>query len=105
MPLSDFRIPSAQTNLQFVEIIADEGRMRAVARIERAIIEDAFPNEDYHKNRLQIIERNLGALAPIIQATYEAGQHTDYTDSLGITSGNDKLIVIGRNDLLGVRLR
>ena len=68
MPLSDFRIPSAQTNLQFVEIIADEGRMRGIARIERAIIEDAFPNEDYHKNRLRIIERNLGALAPIIQA-------------------------------------
>jgi hypothetical protein len=42
--------------------------MRGIARIERAIIEDAFPNEDYHKNRLRIIERNLGALAPIIQA-------------------------------------
>ena len=51
-----------------------------------------------------IVGRNLRALVPVIEARYEAGQYTDYTDGLGITSGNDKLIVLDRVDLAGIPL-
>ena len=105
MSLSNFRLPSPQPNLQFVQVIADEGKVRAVAQIGRDIIEDAFPNEDYHRDRFAVVGRNLGLLAPAIQTKFAAGDYADYTDSLGITSGNDKLIVIDRTDLAGHRLR
>jgi hypothetical protein len=99
MSLLNFRLPLPQPNLEFVTVVADEGKVRAVAQIRREIIGDKLPNADYHKDRLDIVERNLGVLAPIIQAKYDAGRYTDYTDSLGITSGNDKLIIIDRIDL------
>jgi hypothetical protein len=105
MSLSNFRLPSPQPDLGFVQVIADEGKVRAIARIAREIIEDAFPNENYHRDRFALVERNLGRLAPIIQTKFDAGDYTDYADSLGIMSGNDKLIVIDRADLVGHRLQ
>jgi len=99
--LSNFRLPSPQPNLEFVTVVADEGKVRAVVQIARAIIEDAFPDEDYHLLRFAIVGRNLDVLAPIIQAKFDAHDYTDYMDSLGIVSGNDKLIVIDRTDLVG----
>ena len=101
MPLADFRLPSPQPNLEFVQVVANEGKVRAIAQIGREIIEDAFPNEDYHRDRFALVERNLGLLASIIQTKFDAGNYTDYTDSLGIASGKDKLIVVDRADLVG----
>src|SRR5713101_5642664 len=101
MSLSNFWLPSPQPDLESVKVIADENTIRTVARIDRAIIEDRFPDEDYHRDRFAIVTRNLGLLAPIIQAKFDAGEYTDYRDSLGITSGNDKLIIIGGSDLVG----
>jgi hypothetical protein len=43
-----------------------------------------------------LVERNLGGFASIIQTKFAAGEYADYTDSLGVTSGNDKLIVVDR---------
>jgi hypothetical protein len=101
MSLSNFRLPSPQPNLEFVQVVADEGKVRAVAQIGRETIEDAFPNEDYHRERFALVERNLKLLASIIQSKFAAGDYADYTDSLGVASGNDKLIVIDRADLVG----
>src|SRR6202023_1820542 len=84
MSLSNFQLPLPQPNLEFVTVVADEGKVRAVARIAREIIEDAFPDEDYHLNRFTIVGRNLGVLRPIIQAKFDAHDNTDYTDRLGI---------------------
>jgi hypothetical protein len=105
MSLSNFRLPSPQPNHEFVTIVADEGKVRAVAQIAREIIEDAFPDEDYHLERFVIIGRNFGVLGPIIQAKFDAHNYMDYADSLGIVSGNDKLIVIDRTDLVGHKLQ
>jgi hypothetical protein len=43
MPLSNFRLPSLQRDLGFVLVIADENKVRAIAQIDREIIEDRFP--------------------------------------------------------------
>ena len=104
MPLFNFRVPPGQSDLSHVEFIADDGKIRAIGRIKRDIIEDAFPNENYHRDRLAIVERNLGILEPIVQMKYDAADYTDYTDSLGIRSGNDKLIMIEIGDLSGYKL-
>jgi hypothetical protein len=101
MSLTNFRLPPHQTNLQYVKVISDEGKVRAVAQIARDIIEDSFPDENYHRDRFAIVERNLGVLASIIQRKYAAREYIDYTDDLGIKSGNDKLIVIDGSALLG----
>jgi hypothetical protein len=103
--LLNFRLPPNQRTLEFVVVIADEGKVRTVAQIPREIIEDTFPREDYHRDRLNLIARNLDVLRAIIQAKFNVQDYTDYTDSLGITSGNDKLIIIGREDLAGHKLR
>ena len=79
--------------------------MRAVGRISRPIIEDIAPNEAYRQKRLDIVERNLPVLAGIIRRKYEAGEYTDYPDSLGVTSGNDTLIEIERDGLVGHMLK
>jgi hypothetical protein len=41
----------------------------------------------------------------LFQAKGDAGDNTDYTDSLGTQSGNDKLVVITRSNLAGHKLR
>src|SRR5260221_372428 len=105
MSLSNFRLPSPQPDLGFVRIIADEGKIRAVAQIARDIIEDAFPNEDYRRDRFALVDRNLGVISPIIQAKFDASDYTDFADLLGIVSGNDKLIIIDRADLAGQHLQ
>jgi hypothetical protein len=101
MTVDYFRIPPGQTDLSHVTIVADDGKMRAVGRISRDIIEDIAPNEEYRQKRFDIVERNLPVLAGIIRRKYEEGAFTDYTDSLGVTSGNDKLVEIERDDLVG----
>src|SRR5947207_2893790 len=52
MAVDYFRIPPGQTDLSHVVIVADDGKMRAVGRISRDIIEDIAPNEDYRQKRL-----------------------------------------------------
>jgi hypothetical protein len=105
MSLSNFRLPSTQPDLGFVQVIADDGQVRAIARITREIIEDTFPNEDYRRDRFALVGRNLGVLRSIIQTKFDAGDYTDYADPLGTVSGNDKLIVIRRTDLVGHKLQ
>jgi len=105
MSLSNFRLPFPQPNLEFVTVVADEGKVRAFARIARDIIEDAFPDEDYHLGRFGMVGRNLGVFGPIIQAKFDAHDYTDHKDPLGIVSGNDKLIVIDRTALIGHKLQ
>jgi hypothetical protein len=104
MSLSNFRLPLPQPELEFVKVIADENKIRAVAQINRNIIEDRFPGHDYHRDRFAIVSRNLGLLAPVIQAKFDTGKYTDYRDSLGIASGNDKLIIIDGSDVVGLPL-
>ncbi len=104
MSLSNFRLPLPQPDLEFVKVIADEGKVRAVAQVAREAIDDGLTGEEYRHNRFAIVEKNLGLVASVIQAKYDAGWYTDYTDSLGIKSGNDKLIVITRGDFVGLKL-
>jgi hypothetical protein len=101
MSLSNFRLPSPQPDLEFVKVIADKGKVRAVAQVARGAIDDGLTGEEYQRSRFAIVEKNLELIGGIIQAKYDAGRYTDYTDSLGIKSGNDKLIVITRGDLMG----
>jgi hypothetical protein len=63
------------------------------------------PNEKFSGlGARRLNSRNLGVLVPIIQAKYDAGHYANYTDSLGIRSGNDKLIIIDRGDLADIPL-
>jgi hypothetical protein len=105
MSLLDFRLPPTQPNLEFVTVIADDGDVRVVAQIAREIIEDAFPDENFHRDRMAMVGRNLRLLGPIIQAKLDAGDYTDYADFLGFVRGNDKLITIDRNDLADRKLQ
>jgi hypothetical protein len=104
MSLLNFRLPSPQPDLEFVKVIADEGKVRAVAQVAREALDNGLTGEEYRRDRFAIVEKNLELLASIIQAKWDAGRYTDYTDSLGIKSGNDKLIVITRSDLVGLKL-
>jgi len=63
----------------------------AVGRLSRDIIEDITLNEDYCQKPLDI-ERNLPVLTGLSGANTRPASYTDYTASLGVTRGNDKLI-------------
>ena len=97
MPLSRFRLSPDQSDQSVVTVLADEGDVRAIAQISRRVIEDAFPKSDYFSERLTLVERNLGILAPIIQSKFDAHRYR--------SEGDNKWISIEPNDLGHLRLR
>lgn len=61
------RLAPDQDDREFVTLIADRGHVRMIAKIARPVIEDAFPNADYVRDRLALVERNVEVLARVVQ--------------------------------------
>jgi hypothetical protein len=93
----NFRLAPHQDDREFVTLIADRGQVRLIAKVARPGIEDAFPDADYVRDRLALVERNVDVLAPVVQAKVAAG---DYR-----RSGDDIWVNIDPHDLVGLKLK
>jgi hypothetical protein len=98
--LRDFRLSEGQDNNDFVVVLADDGRIRVIARVTREAIEDYFElRGDTDQQRIALVAGNLPQIGRLIAQKYEVGQHTTYTDRFGITDEKNRLIVISLHDL------
>jgi hypothetical protein len=92
-----FRLAPDQDDREFVTFIADRGQVRMIAKVARPVIEDAFPDADYVRDRLALVERNVDALARVVQEKVAVG---DYR-----RSGDDIWVHIDPRDLVGLKLK
>ncbi len=100
MAIQDFRISQGQNDDSFVVVLADDGKIRIVSRVGRNAIDDYFESRALsHSQRIALVESNLTQISEIIAKKYMALDYTTYTDSLGITDVNNKLVVITYDDL------
>jgi len=98
--LGEFRLSPDQTADEYVVVLADDGKTRAITRISREAIDDRVESRGLsQKDRVAIIERNLVPVSALIAAKYNAKEFTIYTDRLGITDQNNKLITITSEEL------
>ena len=106
MAISDFRLSQVQGDNSFVVILADDGKIRIVSRVAREALDDYFERRELSdRQRIALAESNLTQIGEVIARKYAAGDYTTYTDSLGITDANNKLIVLTYDDLrFGPRL-
>lgn len=106
MPLSNFRMSPDQSASEYVVILADDGKTRAITRISREAVDDRVaPRSFSQKDRISIIERNLETVSVLIAAKYAAKAFATYTDKLGITDDNNKLIIITSEELQRCQIR
>ena len=91
------RLAPDQDDREFVTLIADRGQVRIFAKVARPVIEDAFPNADYVRDRLALVERNVDVLARVVQEKVAVG---DYK-----RSGDDIWVHIDPRDLVGLKLK
>ena len=103
MALENFRLSDDQSDDFFVTVLADDGRIRIIARICREAIDDHWRLESSNPNqlqsssqnqRVQIVRENISWIKDIILTKYCAGEYEIFTDKLGISSNNDKIICI-----------
>jgi hypothetical protein len=101
VPLTNFRLPTEQSEqISYVEVIADDGDVRVIARIAReAITDHSDQSVATPAQREAFVERNLRQLGEIIERKYRAGDHTVYG-----ANPNDRLVIISSGDLLSIRL-
>jgi hypothetical protein len=92
-----FRLAPDQDDREFVTLIADRGQVRMIAKVARPVIEDAFPDADYVRDRLALVERNVDALARVVQEKVAVG---DYR-----RSGDNIWVHIDPRDLVGLKLK
>jgi hypothetical protein len=92
-----FRLAPIKDDREFVTLIADRGQVRMIAKVARPVIEDAFPDADYLRDRLALVERNADALARVVQEKVAVG---DYR-----RSGDDIWVHIDPRDLVGLKLK
>jgi hypothetical protein len=107
MPLSNFRLSCDQSNNRNVVVLADDGKIRVITHVSRDAIEEYFDCDltvATQQQRISIVEVNLAEISRIIKSKYTREEFTTYTDSLGITDTNNKLINITSQDLSGIRL-
>ena len=106
MAISDFRLSQVQGDNSFVVILADDGKIRIVSRVAREALDDYFERRELSdRQRIALAESNLTQIGEVIARKYAAGDYATYTDSLGITDANNKLIVLTYDDLrFGPRL-
>ncbi len=100
MLIRDFRLSRGQGDDSFVVVLADDGKIRIVTRVARNAIEDYFQRSNLsHRQRIALVESNLQQISALITKKYEAGDFTTYTDQLGVTDANNKLVIITYDDL------
>jgi hypothetical protein len=100
MALSDFRLSQDQGDTAFVVVLADDDKIRVIARIAREAIDDYFPRHRLTQSqRVALVQSNLPQIAEIIGRRYLSGKHTIYTDSLGVTCEHNRLINLRNTDL------
>jgi hypothetical protein len=98
--LAAFRLSEGQGDDSFVVVLADDGRVRVIARVSREAIDDCFQRRELtQRQRVALVESNLPHVARLIERKYLAGDHTIYTDRLGITDESNRLIIITYDDL------
>ena len=86
------RLAPDQDDREFVTLIADRGQVRMIAKVARPVIEDAFPDADYVRDRLA-----HDALARVVQEKVAVG---DYR-----RSGDDIWVHVDPRDLVGLKLK
>jgi hypothetical protein len=103
MALTDFRLCPDQSNGSFVVVLADDGKMRAITHVAREAVDDRFQLRGAsQKQRAELVARHLAAISEIIKRKYAAGDTDPYTDRIGMTDPNNKLITITSADLAGI---
>jgi hypothetical protein len=91
------RLAPDQDDREFVTLIADRGHIRMIAKVARPVIQDAFPDADYVRDRHALVERNVEVLARVVQEKVAVG---DYR-----RSGDDIWVHIDPDDLVGLKLK
>ena len=109
MSLNNFRLLPAfnQINDLHVVVLADDGKIRAIAHICREAIDEYFGFDVItatQQQRMSIVERNLSTIEKIITSKFDAHDFREYTESGSAHGNNNKLIVITFQELSGVRL-
>jgi len=84
-----FHLAPDQDDRQFVTLIADRGRVRMIAKVARPVIEDAFPDADYVRDRLALVERNVDVIARVVQEKVAVG----ITDARATTYGSTSILM------------
>ena len=107
MALTGFRVlpDTQQSKSEYVVVLADDGKIRVITHVTRTAIEDCVRGNPPQTERRLIIERNIAAVSRLIAKKYQSGIYQVYTDSLGITDKNNKLIVIETGELKLCNLR
>src|SRR5277367_2078587 len=95
MSIGNFRLSPDQRASEYIVVLADDGKTRAITRISREAIDDCLASRSLsQKDRISVVERNLKSVSALIATKYGAKEFTAYTDKLGITDDNNKLIII-----------
>jgi hypothetical protein len=82
------RLAPDQDDREFVTLIADRGQVRMIAKVARPVIEDAFPDADYVRDRLgwwREMSTSLPGLSRrrLLSGTTDA-RATTYRDLVGL---------------------
>jgi hypothetical protein len=91
--LTDFWVPAEQEQvdpLSFVEVLADDGDVRIITRVDRK----AIAERSTAAQRVEAVKSSLSLIGLLIERKYRAGDHTTYG-----TNPSNRLIVISRTDL------
>jgi hypothetical protein len=91
------RLAPDQDDRESVTLIADRGQVRMIAKVARPVIEDAFPDADYVRDRLALVERNVDVLGRVVQEKVAVGEYR--------RSGDDIWVHIDPDDLVGLKLK
>jgi hypothetical protein len=90
------RLAPDQDDRESVTLIADRGQVRMIAKVARPVIEDAFPDADYVRDRLALVERNVD-VGRVVQEKVAVGEYR--------RSGDDIWVHIDPRDLVGLKLK
>lgn len=103
MTLSNFGVEYHYDSPLQVLVHAFDGRNMVLAFIDRAAVDDAFPNRPLSKAaRKWLVDRNLGVIGELIAAKYDRGEVTTYRGMAGQTFPR---VDIETDDLAAVRER
>jgi len=100
MGLSDFRLPEKQADGEFVDVLADDGETRVVARLPRSALEDYFGRASLTPGqRAAVVAGNLPQIGAVIGRKYLAREFGPYMNSWGAVEDTCCLIVVTLRDL------
>ena len=84
-----FHLAPDQDDRQFVTLIADRGRVRMIAKVARPVIEDAFPDADYVRDRLALWRETSTSLPGLSRRRLLSG----ITDARATTFGSTSILM------------